>query len=234
MGITERKEREREQRRNLIIDAAEKIFFKKGLENSTMDDVAIEAELSKGTLYLYFKSKEDIQLAIAIRGSDILKKMMRKRLSNNKTGYENLLELAEISIDFSGKHKHYYEFFLFLQIARFDKLNIDESRIRKYLIEQSPLTIVHECVVKGITDKSLRSDIPADIFAATLWSQLLGVLIVINYKKNIYRMFGLDAEDIIKTHLELVSAGGKSPQVHEKVSQRVYESASPQGKKSKR
>src|SRR4030042_2565831 len=213
MGITERKEREKEQRQNLIIDAAERIFFKKGIDNSTMDDVAGEAELSKGTLYLYFKSKEDIQLAIAIRGSDILKEMMRKRLSDNKTGYENLLELAEISIDFSSKHKHYYEFFLFLRIARFDKLNIDESRFRKYLIEQSPLTIVHECVVKGITDKSLRSDIPSNVFAATLWSQLLGVLIVINYKKKIYKMFGLNAEDIIKTHLKLVSTGGKSQQV---------------------
>jgi AcrR family transcriptional regulator len=213
MGIAERKEREKEQRRNLIIDAAERIFFKKGLENSTMDDVAAEAELSKGTLYIYFKSKEDIQLAIAMRGSDILKEMMQKRLSKNKTGYENLLELAQSSIDFSGKHKHYYEFFLFLQIARFDQLNIDESRIIKYLIEQSPLAIVLECVKKGIADKSLRTDIPADIFAATLWSQLLGVLIVINYKKNLYRVFGLDGEDIIKTHLELVSTGGKRQQV---------------------
>jgi AcrR family transcriptional regulator len=209
MGITERKEREKEQRRNLIIDAAEQIFFKKGIENSTMDDVATEAELSKGTLYLYFKSKEDIQFAIAMRGSEILKEMMQKRLSKNKTGYENLLELADISIDFSNKHKHYYEFFLFFQSTDFEKLNLEESRIIKYLTEQSPLAIVQECVMKGIRDKSLRSDIKADIFAATLWSQLLGVMIVINHKKNIYKMFGLNAGDIIKTHLELVSSGGK-------------------------
>jgi TetR/AcrR family transcriptional regulator len=209
MGITERKEREKEQRRNMIIDAAERIFFKKGIENSTMDDVAVEAELSKGTLYLYFKSKEDIQLAIAMRGSEILKEMMHKRLSKNKTGYENLLELADISIEFSSKHKHYYEFFLFFQSTNLEKLNLEESKIREYLTEQSPLAIVQECVIKGIGDKSLRSDIPADVFAATLWSQLLGVMIVINYKRDIYKMFGLKPEDILKTHLELVSDGGK-------------------------
>lgn len=209
MGISERKEREKEQRRNMIIDASEKIFFKKGIENSTMDDVAVEAELSKGTLYLYFKSKEDIQLAIAMRGSEILKEMMQKRLSKNKTGYENLLELADISIDFSNKHKHYYEFFLFFQSTNFEQLNLEESRIIKYLTEQSPLAIVQECVIKGIGDKSLRSDIRADVFAATLWSQLLGVMIVINYKRDIYKMFGLKPEDIIKTHLELVSNGGR-------------------------
>jgi AcrR family transcriptional regulator len=232
MGITERKEREKEQRRNLIIDAAERIFFKEGLENSTMDDVATEAELSKGTLYLYFKSREDIQLAIALRGSDILTEMMRKRLSDHKNGYENLLELAEISIDFSKKYPHYYEFFLFFHITNFDQLNLDESRVAKYLTEQSPLAIVHECVEKGITDKSLRADIPAGVFAATLWSQLLGVLIVINYKKNIYKMFGLNAEDIIKTHLELVSTGGKSPQVLESTSPRGRKSTSLQVRKS--
>ena len=210
MGITERKEREREQRRNLIIDAAERIFFKKGIDNSTMDDVAAEAELSKGTLYLYFKSKEDIQLAIAMRGSDILKGMMQKRLSENKTGYENLMELADISIDFSGTSINIIMNSSCSSRAQdFEQLNLEESRIIKYLTEQSPLAIVQECVKKGIADKSLRTDIPADIFAATLWSQLLGVLIVINYKKNIYRVFGLDGEDIIRTHLDLVSNGGR-------------------------
>ena len=56
MGIAERKEREKLQRRNDIIDAAERLFFQHGFETPTMDDVAREAELSKGTLYLYFKS----------------------------------------------------------------------------------------------------------------------------------------------------------------------------------
>ena len=58
MGIQERKEREKLQRREDIIDAAEKVFFKKDLDSATMDDVANEAELSKGTLYIYFKSKK--------------------------------------------------------------------------------------------------------------------------------------------------------------------------------
>ena len=40
MGIAERKEREKEQRRNNIIDAAESVFFSKGIENATMDEIA--------------------------------------------------------------------------------------------------------------------------------------------------------------------------------------------------
>ena len=45
MGVIERREREREQRRNDIIDAAEKVFFSKGRDKTSMDDIAREAEL---------------------------------------------------------------------------------------------------------------------------------------------------------------------------------------------
>lgn len=208
MGIAERKEREKEQRRNDIIDAAEKIFFTKGVDHSTMDDVAEEAELSKGTLYLYFKSKEDIQFAIFLRGAGILLDMMKEHLSDQKSGYENLLEMAEISIEYSKRYRDYFQFFLFFQSADLETLNIEQAQIEKTIIEQSPLALVIDCVKKGIEDGSLRPDIPLDVFAATLWSQLLGVLIVVNYKSNVYRMLGVDVNDIIKTHLELVSRGG--------------------------
>ncbi len=67
MGITERKEREKQRRKEDIINSAEGVFFSKGFESATMDDIAEKVELSKGTLYLYFKSKEDLHLAVALK-----------------------------------------------------------------------------------------------------------------------------------------------------------------------
>jgi TetR/AcrR family transcriptional regulator len=55
MGIVERKEREKEHRKEEILDAAQKVFFERGLVTATMDEIAETAELSKGTLYLYYK-----------------------------------------------------------------------------------------------------------------------------------------------------------------------------------
>ncbi len=68
MGINERKEKEKDIRRNDIIEAAEKVFFKKGYSQATMDDVAKEAEFSKRTLYVYFNSKEQLHFEIMIKG----------------------------------------------------------------------------------------------------------------------------------------------------------------------
>ena len=56
-----------EIRRNQILDAATKVFVRLGFQHARMDDIVEESGLSKGTLYWYFKSKEDIINAISRR-----------------------------------------------------------------------------------------------------------------------------------------------------------------------
>jgi len=67
MGIRERKEREKERRRQQIIVAAKRVFTSKGFNKATMEDIAQEAELSPGTLYLYFKNKEELYASLSLR-----------------------------------------------------------------------------------------------------------------------------------------------------------------------
>jgi len=67
MGIKERKEREKERRRQQIIVAAKRVFSRKGYTKTTMEDIATEAELSPGTLYLYFKSKDELYASLCLR-----------------------------------------------------------------------------------------------------------------------------------------------------------------------
>ena len=49
-----------EERKEQITEAATKVFAEQGFDKARMDDIAAEAKLSKGTLYLYFKSKDAI------------------------------------------------------------------------------------------------------------------------------------------------------------------------------
>ncbi len=67
MGIQERKERERERRRQQIMVAAKRVFSVKGFSKATMEDIAKEAELSPGTLYLYFKNKDELYASLSLR-----------------------------------------------------------------------------------------------------------------------------------------------------------------------
>lgn len=67
MGIRERKERERERRRQQIIVAAKRVFSANGFQKATMGEIAREAELSCGTLYIYFKKKEELYASLSLR-----------------------------------------------------------------------------------------------------------------------------------------------------------------------
>ncbi|WP_155306517.1 TetR/AcrR family transcriptional regulator [Desulfosarcina widdelii] len=67
MGIPQRREREKDRRRQQIMIAARRMILEKGYSCATMEDIAREAELSAGTLYLYFKNKEELYASLSIR-----------------------------------------------------------------------------------------------------------------------------------------------------------------------
>ena len=67
MGIQERKEREKERRRQQIMVAAKRVFSIKSFSKATMEDIAKEAELSPGTIYLYFKNKDELFASLSLR-----------------------------------------------------------------------------------------------------------------------------------------------------------------------
>lgn len=88
MGIKERKQREREMRRQQIMVAAKRVFTQKGYEKSTMEDIAREAELSPGTLYLYFKSKDELYASLCLRVLRFINVKVDHVINDENTTYE--------------------------------------------------------------------------------------------------------------------------------------------------
>lgn len=64
--VRRRKEREKQQRMQSILDAATKVFLEKGYTKATMDDIALEAEITKPTIYQYFETKEHLYLSLTV------------------------------------------------------------------------------------------------------------------------------------------------------------------------
>lgn len=207
MGISERKEREKQRRREEILDAAEKVFFSRGIENATMDDVAEEAELSKGTLYLYFKSKEDIHWGITHRGIKGLLIKMEKLIDHKKNAIENLLIIAEAFIKFTQNETQLANSILFFEGCEINKMNIDHDQIRDLFLNESPIHLVTEFVNKGIQEGIIRNDIPVNIISNILWSQLIGVLQVANRKKELFNLVNITREELIENHFKIVLKG---------------------------
>ncbi|MBN2612577.1 MAG: TetR/AcrR family transcriptional regulator [Bacteroidales bacterium] len=206
MGIAERKEREKEQRRNDIIDAAEKIFFSKGTENATMDEIALEAELSKGTLYLYFKSKEELLFAVNLRATRILKSLFENAVSPGKKAVENLLEIGRAYVRFS---REYHDYFKTLLHFEGNENFLPKEDLHKKICEEcvDPMIFLMDTLRTGVKDGSIRTDIPPEILAHCLWSQTTGILKLTKAIDFHTDLKPFSEDDIINAHLEIVYHG---------------------------
>jgi len=108
MGIQDRKEREKEARKQAILDAAREVFFQYGFQAATMDQIAETAELSKGTLYLYFPSKHDLFITIFIEGLEILYNMLDETSRNGKDWETQLRDMGMAYYRFYLEHPFYF------------------------------------------------------------------------------------------------------------------------------
>ena len=205
MGIAERREREREQRRNTIIDAAEKVFFTKDLQSSTMDDVAAQAELSKGTLYLYFKSKEDLYLAIHLRGNRILTKMFREAVQHFKRGIDKVRAVGRAYFEYYRKFHDYFNAMIYYESHDID-YNDQDSIATECLIEgKTTLQILIDAIIHGIQDGSIRADIDPVKTAITLWGQSTGIIQIAALKKEMLEHnFQMTDAEIIEYSFDLI------------------------------
>jgi len=100
MGIKERKEREKERRRQQIMVAARRVFSDKGYSRATMEDIANEAELSAGTIYLYFKNKDELCASLTLRILQYLQMRVEHVYNEQKLGIkEKINSLKEALYD---------------------------------------------------------------------------------------------------------------------------------------
>jgi AcrR family transcriptional regulator len=104
MGIKDRREREKLDRRNAIISAAQDIFWEKGYE-ATMDEIAEKVELSKPTLYLYFKNKDDLYASIALGGFEALKERFKQVADSGDDVEAKVRSMYRAFIEFNTEHR---------------------------------------------------------------------------------------------------------------------------------
>lgn len=183
MGIAERKEREKQQRRLEIIAAAENVFFTKGIDNSTMEDVANKVELSKGTLYLYFKGKNELLMEIVQTAIKKLHDLFVEYSSREKDGISKIKAIGEAFIYFFFNFNDYYK----MLIYHFHNQSSDEECEICNIINTLKIGN-HQIMVKiledGIKDGSIRKDIDPVKTSFLLWGETMGILQLIDTRSS--------------------------------------------------
>lgn len=204
--IQQRKEREKEQRRNEIIKAAEELFVTRGFEATTMEEIALEAALSKGALYYYFDSKDDLYLVIATKAIKKLNDLLERSILKSEPGIEKLLSLGSTVYTFSQNYPEYYKMSdeirsnlsylsIFKKEASREPLSHNEAKMKNEIdrYKQNILSTIEE----AITNKSIKSDLPVLLIGSTLAVLTNGLISELNNQQNWIKNIGINPEEII-------------------------------------
>lgn len=139
MSLIARKELEKEQRRRDILNAAEKLFFSKGYDNVSLNEIAKEVKLGRSTLYLYFENKEELFFAIVLRGAQILHGIILKKSKKAKNSYEKLSAFKDAYYEFSKEYPDYLKAYNYLISGRFDLTSMGPAEHRPEFFADSKL-----------------------------------------------------------------------------------------------
>ena len=107
-GEVERKE----QKRQLIMQAALKIISKNGYSPTALDEIAQEAGIAKGTLYLYFRDKEDLISSTLMYVLDDLKRGMLENISQDLPAVETLKRIALFMFEYFAGNDDFQNIYL--------------------------------------------------------------------------------------------------------------------------
>lgn len=191
MATTDRKEREKEQRRNEIINAAEKLFISKGFGNVSMEEIAKEVELGKGTLYLYFKSKDSLFFAIVLRKWTEFGEILIEKMSHGKTGFEKIQILIWWFIEYSQENSEYNDMATTFGPQIFQRIDTENARMVMELSTKY-LPLVNKAVREGIEDGSVRNDLDPILLGTYIQMITFNVVSPDPSQKNGIVLHGLD------------------------------------------
>jgi TetR/AcrR family transcriptional regulator len=217
MGISDRRQREKEQRRTEILDAAERLFFTKSYEEVSMDEIAREVELNKATIYLYFESKEALYAAIVLRGIAILKVRYMECMEKKAPGIVKVALLGQAYYRFALEYPDYLRMIHFYGSERFSKENPCTAEIGKgYGVCR---LFLRDAVREGIDDGTIRDDLDPFLTSMYLMISYMGILSMENKWKMVIANEGFSYEqytsEFFRFILPALAPPGKIPDVRE-------------------
>lgn len=214
MGTAERREREKQHRINTIMDAALDVFAEKGLQNATMDDVAQKAEISKGTIYLYFKSKEHLFFALDNRAGQMLRERFLEAYDTVELGLDKIKAIGRAYFKFSFDFPNYFKAMNYVQRMNpetFAKVAADMSPNGIDGLKDSSLAVLRKAIVCGQEDGSVAEDIDPWLTAVLLWATSNGVITMIKNRGDLLKMMDFPIDQLYPTKELMVERGLAKP-----------------------
>ena len=181
MGVRERREKEREQRRIAILDAARSLYTQLGLEGVSMDRIAQEAELAKGTIYLYFKSREEMMMALISDEMERLLQALENVAASDTTPQQQLVDAVHAFHELSQSSHFFYRIMMQVNISHMVGRNHEPSVVAEQfaLQNQRMFDVILGIVQRGVDRGDFHLDHPAPYVVAQMMLSIKGAMVIL-------------------------------------------------------
>ncbi len=205
MGIKERRQREKIERRESILHAAIQVYEQEGYHGITMEKIAEKAELGRATLYLYFKTKDEIFVHAIASYSDFFRKRLENLYEHRAEGKADILKSLWCTfIEFYEKDPALFNATLYFHQREMLRnlpdnlrLMLDRSGSRNY-------EFLSKIMAYGI-EQGIFRDCSVKTLAEVVWTSFLGIIHLENSKQAMSRKSHL--ETTWHLALEMLSRG---------------------------
>jgi AcrR family transcriptional regulator len=209
-----RKQRETNLRKQNILEAAEKLFLANGYEDTTMSQIANEAEFSKGTLYNYFKSKDDLYLAIGTKAYEIIIDYTKYFVESKDPGVDQLKAVGYAYYEFTKNYPDYAHIFHDISIKLPHVAQKPKDKLTAIEIEYLNRSEAYgeqfrDVIIKAIKTRSIRSDKDPFLIGFTLFMMTSGIMRELEHHQKTLETMEFDSDDIIDFVFEMIAEGLK-------------------------
>jgi TetR/AcrR family fatty acid metabolism transcriptional regulator len=156
-----------ENKHQKIIRAAVKVFAEKGFYNSRVSEIAKEANVADGTIYLYFKNKDDILISLFEEEFGQIVENMRKELEKEKDPLQKIKKFAITHLSIVSKQQHLAEV-LGVEVRQSSKFM--KEYVNKPFIEY--LNLIRSVVIEGQEKGLIRKDLTPGVMKRALFGAL--------------------------------------------------------------
>ncbi|MBM4422074.1 MAG: TetR/AcrR family transcriptional regulator [Chloroflexi bacterium] len=204
-----RRERESLERRDAILAAARNVFFENGIHRATVDDVAAHAEVAKGTVYLYFESKETLLAHLLLEGLDALGEQLAEAFAENHpfTAEQRLRRLASAYLDFFENEPDYFRLMMALDRGQFQEAISTELHQQIMTRSINGLGWVVRAIDQGVTDSDFAVA-DSKSAAGVFWAAINGALVLMSHPIR-REMLQQSVESLYTGVMELMLKGMK-------------------------
>jgi AcrR family transcriptional regulator len=175
LGLQERRGKEKDNRKKLILKSARALFFKKGFNNVTVDEIAKTSELGKGSIYLYFNSKEEIYAQILLNDIDNFNQHVSVLFDEKKPVDDLLFEFSCLYVDFFLNDPELFRILMtyMLQPA---KISLTEELHSQIISANARSINVIGKIFQEAASKEFSADINLKQNRNAIWGLLNGVI----------------------------------------------------------